>query len=99
MSYGWPDFTEEVVDGIASGHPRHVVKRPDGGMRCPLVGHDEWLEWQEGGYRRGTVPHGSPEAVFRVEPTYILTDRLANFIVGQDLISEAMAGSWGKAET
>jgi len=100
MSYGWRDFDPEVVKGIADQYPEHLVKHPDGGMTCPLIGHQgEWLNWQEGNYAKGTAPHGSPEATFRVTPTYILSDALDNFIVGRDLISEAMNGSWGKAET
>lgn len=51
------------------------------------------------GHRNGTTPHGSPEVVFRVKLTFILTNRLANFIVGEGLVEEAMKGTLGKAET
>lgn len=48
---------------------------------------------------KGTISHGSPEVVFRVKPTYILTERLDNFIVGHDLVSAVINGDWDKAET
>jgi hypothetical protein len=100
VSYGWRDFDQSAVGRIARADPEYVVKQPTGGMRCPLAGHDaEWLSWRNGEYAKGTVPHGDPEVVFRVTPTYILTDRLTNFIVGQDVIQAAIDGDWGKAET
>ena len=99
MSYGWADFDHAIVAAIERGDRTHVVKEPDGGMRCPLVGHDDWLAWNGGSHRQGTVVHGSPSVSFRVSPTYILSDRLANFIVGRDLVSAAIKGEWNKAET
>ncbi|XAY06107.1 hypothetical protein DSM112329_02970 [Paraconexibacter sp. AEG42_29] len=35
----------------------------------------------------------------RVSPTYVLDDPLENFIVGRDLVSQALNGQWQKAET
>ena len=99
MSYGWRDFDQAVVKAIADGNPGHIVKGPDGGMTCPLIGHGEWLPWRADGYRKGTIAHGSPEIVFRARPTYILRDPLENFIVGRDLVLAAIRGDWGKAET
>jgi hypothetical protein len=100
VAYGWRDFDQSVVRGIARADPRFLDKDPDGGMKCPLLGQEgDWLRWQDGNHARGTMPHGSPALVFRVKPTYILSDRLANFIVGHDLIEAALDGHWGKAET
>jgi hypothetical protein len=100
VTYGWPDFDHVVVKGIAAADPRFLVKDSAGGLRCPLAGHDaEWLRWQQEDHTKGTVPHGTPALVFRVKPTYILDDRLANFIVGHDLIQAALDGDWRKAET
>lgn len=99
MSYGWPDFDRAIVQAIAAGDSRHILKQPDGGMTCPLAGHGEWLRWVGDALSNGTVPHGSPDVVFRVKPTYILSDPLDNFIVGRELISAAIRGDWGKAET
>lgn len=99
MSYGWQDFDPEIVKAIAAARPECVVKKLGGGMACPLVGHDEWLAWQDDDYTNGTVAHGKPPVSFRVSPTYILSEPLDNFIVGHDLVSEAIDGHWGKAET
>lgn len=78
-------------------------------MRCPLVGHDDWLVWQEREnretkvmerkVRNGTVWHGSPAVRFHVSPTFVLEDPIDNFIAGKSLIQEALEGKWGKAET
>jgi hypothetical protein len=99
VSYGWRDFDQAIVKAIAGGGPEHIVKQPSGGMKCPFVGHEDWLTWQGDTHADGTVPHGSPEVVFRVKPTYILSERLDNFIVGHDLVSAAINNEWKKAET
>jgi hypothetical protein len=100
VSYSWRDFDQSLVRRIASADPRYLDKQSAGGMKCPLLGHEgEWLRWQGSDHVRGTVPHSSPELAFRVAPTYILSDRLANFIVGHELIQAALNGDWDKAET
>ena len=74
-------------------------------MRCPLLGHDSWLSWAEGKAgtgrqaRYGTVWVGEPPLRFHASPTYVLQQPIDNFIAGQTLIGEALAGRWTKAET
>ena len=99
LFYGWKAFDQEVVEAIGDGSPAHVDKRADGGMSCPLDGHDDRLAWKDRDYKRGTERHWQPPVSFRVTPTYILCERLDNFIVGHDLVSAAIKGEWGKAET
>jgi hypothetical protein len=96
---GWPDFDGDIVNELYRGDPAAIEKAPGGGMRCPLVGHDEWLPWDAQGYSRGTQPHGEPSIAFRVSPTYILDDPLENFIAGRNLVAGALNREWQKAET
>lgn len=92
---GWPAFDQEIVEKLRRGDPSVVRKEADGGMLCPLAGHDHWLRWAVGGYIKGTRPHGDPPLTFRVSPTYILENPLDNFIVGRELVTRLS----GKAET
>jgi restriction endonuclease-like protein len=92
---GWQAFDQEVVTKLRRGDASVVKKHPQGGMRCPLAGHDHWLPWAAGGHAKGTEPHGDPPLTFRVSPTYILEDPLDNFIAGRELV----AGLTEKAET
>ena len=97
-AYGWPDFDAEVVDGLVENDARFINRRADGWIACPLVGHyDDQLRWKDDNYRKGSVPCGDPPASFRAAPTYVLEDALDNFIVGRDLIQEAITGRWGRA--
>lgn len=69
-------------------------------MTCPLADHGrEWLEWTDGDYKKGSVPHGDPRVSFRISPTYVLNDVRENFISGLDLVEAMAGGLWGKAET
>lgn len=95
---GAADFDPLVVGGIASRSPEAIDVSPGGGLRCPLVGHDHWLPWQDKDYERGTTSHGEPALSFRSSPTYVLDDPGDNFIVGLELLESALSGSWGKAE-
>jgi hypothetical protein len=96
---GWESFDQEVVAGIRKGDLSHIRKALDGGMRCPLKGHDHWLGWAPGGYAKGTEPHDDPDVRFRVSPTYIYEHPLENFIAGDSLVGDALEGKWKKAET
>jgi hypothetical protein len=96
---GWKDFDGEIVDALHRRDPVAVDRTSSGGMRCPLSGHDDSLRWDDGDYRRGTPPHGTPAMRFRVSPTYILEDPLENFIAGRELVAQALKGEWQKAET
>ena len=96
---GWSDFDADIVAKLRGGDPAAINKAPDGGMQCPLAGHDEWLRWHAEGYTKGTQPHGEPPLTFRVSPTYILDDPLENFIAGRELVAGALRGEWKKAET
>lgn len=97
-AYGWPDFDPEVVEGLVENDSRFINRRQDGWIACPLVGHyDDQLRWKDDNYRKGSVPCGDPPASFRAAPTYVLESALDNFIVGRDLIGEAVKGQWGRA--
>lgn len=96
---GWTHFDADVVAQLHGDDPAVVDKSPEGGMRCPLAGHDDWLKWDADGYKKGTQSHGEPPMRFRVSPTYILEDPLRNFIAGQELVAGALRGDWKKAET
>jgi hypothetical protein len=97
--YGWQAFDPEVVDGIRARLDDFVRSGEDGGLRCPLVGHSDWLPWDQEG-SKGTVWHSAPPLRFhRSGPTYVLQDAADNFIAGNALIGEALRGEWGKAET
>lgn len=97
-AYGWRDFDPEVVEGLVENDSRFVNRRPDGWIACPLVGHyDDKLPWKDDNYRKGSVPSGDPPVSFRAAPTYVLESALSNFIVGRDLIPDAIAGKWGRA--
>jgi hypothetical protein len=100
LPYGWRDFDPDVVHGIVARDADYVVGGPNGGLRCPMVGHKhELLPWRDGDHRKGTQPHGRPAVRFHVSPTYVLADPLGNAIAGRDLFKQAMDGGWGKAET
>ncbi len=58
--------------------------------------YDDQLRWKDDNYRKGSVPSGDPPASFRAAPTYVLENTLDNFIVGRNLIEEAIAGRWGR---
>jgi hypothetical protein len=99
-AYGWRDFDPEVAEGLVENDSRFINRRQNGWISCPLNGHyDDQLRWKEDNYRKGSEPCGDPPASFRASPTYVLENALDNFIVGQDLIAEAIDGRWGKAET
>ena len=97
QAYGWPDFDPEVVDGLVENDSRFINRRANGWIACPLLGHyDNRLRWKDDNYRKGSVPSGDPPASFRAAPTYVLENALDNFIVGRNLIEEAIAGRWGR---
>jgi hypothetical protein len=99
LPYGWRDFDPEIVEAIVARDHAHVVPLDDGHMTCPPLSHDrEPLGWRELDYKNGTEPHGHPEVSFRVTPTYILSDRASNFIVGHELVAKLLDGAYGKAE-
>jgi len=94
--YNWQDFDQTTVNALAQKR-----LRDENGMTCPLVAHErERLSWRESGRpRSGTEMHGEPAASFRASPTYILQDPLQNFIIGKEMVSEAIKGAWDKVET
>jgi hypothetical protein len=98
---GWRDFDQSVVRAIRVGNAAAIDREGTGGkgLRCPLVGHDHWLPWDDRGYKYGTKPHDDPQLRFRASGTYILDDPLENFVSGRDLVGEALSGAWPKAET
>ena len=97
--YGWHDFDPEVVEGLVENDSRFINRRPGGWIACPLSGHyDTKLAWQDDNYRKGSLPGGSPPASFRAAPTYVLESPLDNIIAGRELVAEAAAGRWGRAE-
>jgi len=99
-AYGWQDFDPEVVEGLVENDSRFINRRQNGWISCPLSGHyDDQLRWKEDNHRKGSEPCGDPPASFRASPTYVLEHALDNFIVGRDLIGEAISGQWGKADT
>jgi hypothetical protein len=87
---GWFAFDPEVVAEL-----RHVAGAPD--APCPFKGHSHRIPWAQEGYTKGTVCHGDPHprVRFHVSPTYVLEERLENFIVGRELVDQLK----GKAET
>jgi hypothetical protein len=95
---GWSAFNRELVTKLYRGDASVLRKAANGGMRCPLDGHDHWLPWAVGGYTKGTRSHGEPSLTFRVSPTYILDDPLENFVAGRELVASALGGDWQKAE-
>ena len=98
--YGWKDFNAAVVTGIRRRDARFRDDRPDGGLQCPIASHEcGFLRWEARDYRKGTVIHGDPPLRFRSSPTYIYSNPLDNILAGEDLIAEAIARAWGKAET
>jgi hypothetical protein len=101
VALGWADFDQVLAARIGNHDTNFVDTRDGGGMACPLnrPGHDgEWLRWHSGKARGGTDWHGAPRIRFRARPTFILEDALDNFIVGHDLVREALDRKWGKAE-
>jgi hypothetical protein len=96
--YGWRSFEPEIVNGIYRRDPRALN---EAGLVCPLVGHEHGpLPWRIYAKReKATEPHGSPAISFRASPTFIYEQPLDNFIVGHQMIRQALAGAWGKAET
>ena len=86
---GWSAFDPHRVDELRRA--AHSADAP-----CPFKGHDQHhLPWRAGGYRKGTAFHGNPPISFRVSPTYVLENKLDNFIVGRNLLGQLE----GKAET
>jgi restriction endonuclease-like protein len=96
---GWEDFDRDVVAGLHAGSADFLDKSPNGGMRCPLRGHEHRLGWSADDYRKGTEPHEGSGLRLRVSPTYILDDPLDNFIAGRELVAAALRREWKKAET
>ena len=95
----WRDFDPEVVRAIEKRDADAINSEADGGMRCPLVGHGEFLAWVGGDRRQGTAPHGQPAIRFYSTPTFVYVQPLDNVISGLDLVEQMLGGSWGKAET
>jgi len=95
------EIDSAVAEGIRRGNPDCIDKGPDGGLKCPIQGHEHQslLPWTDGDYEQGTSPDEEHRVNFRVSPTFIYADPLDNFIAGQDLIRQAIGGEWGKAET
>jgi hypothetical protein len=97
--YGWRDFDQEVVEGLAENDSRFINRRSDGWILSPLVGHyDTRLAWKDDNFKKGSVPVGDPPVSFRAAPTYVLERPLDNIIAGHSLIDAAVAGRWGHAE-
>lgn len=96
---GWTDFDPAAVQALKRGSMDAVDKTRGGGLRCPLKGHDHWLRWLDGNYRRGTEPHEDLGVSFRVSGTFVHADPLDNFVAGRELIAAGIAGEWNKAET
>ncbi len=95
--YGWRDFDQEVVEGLAENDSRFINRRPNGWIASPLVGHyDNKLRWKDDNFKRGSVPVGDPPVSFRAAPTYVLEESLDNIIAGRALI--AGAGTWQPGE-
>jgi hypothetical protein len=98
-AFGWPDFDQEVVEGLVENDSRFINRRSNGWIASPLVGHyDNKLPWNDDNYKKGSVPAGDPPVSFRAAPTYVLEEPLDNFIAGRELIADAIAGRWGHAE-
>jgi hypothetical protein len=96
---GWSSFDASIVAALKAGEAGAVDKKAGGGMRSPINGDNHWIPWKAGNYKKGTVEFGEPLMSLRVSPTYVLSDPLENFIVGQDLVAMALNGEWKKAET
>ena len=96
---GWESFDPTVIDRISKQDRSVVDKSENGHLKCPVEGHDHRLKWRRGDYRLGTESHPDLGVSFRISPTFIYDDPRDNFIAGHKLISQALAGGWGKAET
>jgi hypothetical protein len=96
--YGWHLFDQDIVKRIYLRDPQVFNER---GLVCPLIGHDHGpLEWAiYAKHEKATELHGSPLISFRASPTFVYKDTLDNFIVGRDLMRQALEGTWAKAET
>jgi hypothetical protein len=100
MPYGWEAFDQGIVERIARRDRRAVDTSEGGSILCPLVGHaGEPLPWLGGLARQGTDWFGDPPIRLHASPTYVLRERLDNFIAGRELVNDALDGTWGKAET
>jgi hypothetical protein len=98
-AYGWRDFDQEVVEGLAENDSRFINRRSNGWIASPLAGHyDNRLAWKDDNFKKGSVPAGEPPVSFRAAPTYVLERPIDNFIAGRELIAEAIAGEWGHPE-
>lgn len=94
-AYGWPDFDQEVVEGLVENDSRFINRRGNGWIASPLVGdYDTRLAWKDDNYRKGSVAVGEPPVSFRAAPTYVLEQPLDNILAGRELIAEAVAGTW-----
>jgi hypothetical protein len=98
-AFGWSDFDQEVVEGLAENDSRFINRRAGGWIASPLLGHyDNQLPWKDDNFKKGSVPVGDPPVSFRAAPTYVLERPLDNAIAGRGLITEAIAGRWGNPE-
>jgi hypothetical protein len=89
------DFDPAVVALLIARAPEAIDEH---GMMCPLRGHGgHWLRWRDGKRLQGTELHAEPAVRFHASPTYVLSERDENLIVGRDVLGAALAG--GKAET
>lgn len=96
--YGWRDFDQEVVEGLAENDSRFINRRSNGWIASPLVGHyDNKLAWKNDNFKKGSVPVGDPPVSFRAAPTYVLEQPLDNIIAGRSLIGAAGARNSGEA--
>lgn len=98
-AFGWSDFDQEVVEGLAANDSRFINRRAGGWIASPLLGHyDNPLAWKDDNFKKGSVPIGDPPVSFRAAPTYVLERPIDNAIAGRELIAEAIAGRWGNPE-
>ena len=98
-AFGWSDFDQEVVEGLAENDSRFINRRAGGWIASPLLGHyDNPLAWKDDNFKKGSVPVGDPPVSFRAAPTYVLERPIDNAIAGRELIAEAIAGRWGDPE-
>ena len=58
--YGWRDFDQEVVEGLAENDSRFIKRRSDGWILSPLVGHYDTVPAQDNvpGRIAGGAVHG-----------------------------------------
>lgn len=93
---GWEDFDQAHVEQLSlNGTQAGVDSSPLGGMFCPLLNHGEWLGWQDGDVRNGTIWHEGVEVSFSPLPTYVFRNPEDNVIAGNRLVREVLDGRWG----